>query len=141
MQCQRCGKELGDSARCSFCGYENKEGNVREMSNIEKNFYDGVTIDEGDINNQNFSGSNSYTSQNNFKSSRRTFYIADNSSFFSRMFDKLLNGLINNSTISKIAVALIVIAISVLTLFVALPVMFVLLALGIAFLIFSNLGR
>jgi len=138
MQCQRCGKELGDSTRCSFCGYENKEGNVREMSNIEKNFYDGVTIDEGDINNKNSADDNS---QNNFKSSRRTVYISDNSSFFSRMFDKLLNGLINNSTISKIAVALIVIAISVLTLFVALPIMFVLLALGIAFLIFSNLGR
>lgn len=138
MQCQRCGKELGDSTRCSFCGYENKEGNVREMSNIEKNFYDGVTIDEGDINNKSSADDNS---QNNFKSSRRTVYISDNSSFFSRMFDKLLNGLINNSTISKIAVALIVIAISVLTLFVALPIMFVLLALGIAFLIFSNLGR
>jgi len=138
MQCQRCGKELGDSTRCSFCGYENKEGNVREMSNIEKNFYDGVTIDEGDINNKNSAEDNS---QNNFKSSRRTVYISDNSSFFSRMFDKLLNGLINNSTVSKIAVALIVIAISVLTLFVALPIMFVLLALGIAFLIFSNLGK
>lgn len=141
MQCQRCGKELGDSTRCSFCGYENKEGNVREMSNIEKNFYDGVTIDEGDINNKNSADDNSFNSQNNFKSSRRTVYISDNSSFFSRMFDKLLNGLINNSTVSKIAVALIVIAISVLTLFVALPIMFVLLALGIAFLIFSNLGR
>ena len=141
MQCQRCGKELGDSTRCSFCGYENKEGNVREMSNIEKNFYDGVTIDEGDINNKNSADDNSFNSQNNFKSSRRTVYISDNSSFFSRMFDKLLNGLINNSTVSKIAVALIVIALSVLTLFVALPIMFVLLALGIAFLIFSNLGK
>ena len=141
MQCQRCGKDLGDSTRCSFCGYENREGNVREMSNIEKNFYDGVTIDEGDINNKNSSGDNSFNSQNNYRTSRRTIYISEESSFFSRMFDRLLSGLINNSTISKIAVALIVIALSVLTLFVALPILFIILALGIAFLVFSNLGR
>ena len=44
MQCQRCGKELGDSARCTFCGYYNTVGSVREMSAAEKYFYDGVTI-------------------------------------------------------------------------------------------------
>ena len=50
MKCQRCGKELKNSARCSFCGFEE---NVREMSNAEKNFYEGVTIDV-DSNGKNY---------------------------------------------------------------------------------------
>lgn len=141
MQCKRCGKDLGESTRCSFCGYENNEGNVRELSGVEKNFYDGVTIDEGDINNKDSSAGNSYDSQNYSGFSRRTVYISDNSSIFSRLFDKLINGLINNSKIAKIAVTLIVIAISALMFFVAIPILFVMLALGIAFFTFSKLGR
>ena len=46
MKCQRCGTELKNSMRCNFCGYDNVEENsVHEMSNAEKNFYNGVTID------------------------------------------------------------------------------------------------
>ena len=41
MQCRRCGKELGNSMRCTFCGYENSEGNVRELTRTEKNFFNG----------------------------------------------------------------------------------------------------
>ena len=141
MQCQRCGKELGDSARCTFCGYDNTVGSVREMSAAEKNFYDGVTIDASENEEKNSSGSNSYSDKNYSGFSRRTIYISDDSSFFSRIIGKLFDGLLNNSTISKIAVSLIVIAISLLTLFVAVPIIFIILALGIALLIFSNLGR
>lgn len=141
MQCQRCGKELGDSARCSFCGYDDKEGNVREMTTAEKNFYDGVTIDTGENEEKNYSGSNSYSNKNYSGFSRRTIYISDDSSFFSKIIGKLFDGLLNNSTISKIAVTLIVLALSLLTLFVAVPIIFIILALGIAILIFLNLGR
>jgi hypothetical protein len=140
MRCLRCGKELGDSKRCIFCGYENKEGNVREMSSVEKNFYDGITIDEGEVNNQHFADDNSYHSANNYRS-RRTIYIAEETSFFSRLLNKLFNGLINNNLIAKIAVTFIVVAILLLTFFVALPILFVLLAAGIAMLIFSKLGK
>lgn len=46
MQCQRCGKELGGSPRCNFCGYYNaREGTVREMSALERNNFRGITID------------------------------------------------------------------------------------------------
>ena len=58
MQCRRCGKELGNSMRCTFCGYVNTEGNVREMTRTEKNLFNGVTIDAGSTgeraNNENF---------------------------------------------------------------------------------------
>lgn len=137
MQCQRCGKEIGNSARCTFCGYNNAEGNVREMTNIEKNFYDGVTIDTGSTGEQN----NSHSQKNNYRYSRRTIYVAEDSSIFSRLIGKLFNGLINNSILAKIAVTLIVIALGALMFFVALPILFFILAAGIALIIFSKLGR
>ena len=142
MQCQRCGKELGNSTQCSFCGYDNREGNVREMSSIEKNFYDGVTIDAGESSEQNNS-SNSYSksNSNNYRFSQRKIYISNDTGFFSRLLGKLLDGLLNNSLIAKIAVALIALALAALTFFVALPALFVLLAIGIVFLTFSKLGR
>ena len=141
MQCRRCGKDLGDSTRCEFCGYDNKEGNVREMSSLEKNFYDGVTIDTGDFQENNSSDSNFNNRSNNYRFSRRTIYTASESSFLSRMVDKLLRGLMNNSRIAKIAVTLIAVALSALMFFIALPILFVLLALGIALFAFSKLGR
>ena len=141
MQCQRCGKELGNYTRCSFCGYDNKEGNVREMTNLEKNFYDGVTIDADENSEKNSSGGNFSGNKSEYRFSRRTIYISEESSFFSKIIDKLFGGLLNNSLISKIAVALIAIALSVLTLFVAVPIIFFILALGIALLAFSKLGR
>ena len=49
MQCRRCGKELGSSLKCTFCGYENTEGNVRDLTRTEKNFFDGETIDVGSV--------------------------------------------------------------------------------------------
>ena len=141
MRCQRCGKEIGNSAKCTFCGYDNEESHVREMSNLEKNFYDGITIDAGENNEQNYSGSNSYNPKNNYSFSRSTIYISEESGFFSRLIGKLFNGLINNSRLAKIAVTLIVVALSVIMFFVAVPILFFLLAVGIALFIFSRLGR
>jgi len=138
MQCQRCGKELGNSTQCNFCGYDNKEGNVREMSSLEKNFYDGVTIDTGNAEEKN--SSNSYRN-NNYRFSQRKIYISNDTGIFSRFLGKLLSGLLNNSLLSKIAVTLIALAFGALMFFVALPVLFVLLATGIALFAFSKLGR
>lgn len=140
MQCQRCGKELGNSTQCNFCGYDNKEGNVREMSSLEKNFYDGVTIDTGESSEEKNS-SNSYNQSNGYRFSQRRIYISNDTGIFSRLLGKLLGGLLNNSLLSKIAVTLIALAFAALMFFVALPVLFVLLATGIALFAFSKLGR
>ena len=137
MQCRRCGKELGDNMRCGFCGYDNVEGNLRELTRTEKNFFNGVTIDAGT------SGEHSYRGQSssyNFGGSgfRGTFINVGHSGFFDKIFSGLLGGLLNNNTLTKIAVALIFLAFAVLFFFVALPVIFVILAVGIAIYVFSN---
>lgn len=146
MKCQRCGKELGNFSRCEFCGYNNVEGNVREMTNAEKISYDGVTIDTGETAEQN--STNSYTHRTNNKSnysayknfSRRTIYTSSQG-IFSRLIDKILFGLMNNDLVVKIAVTLIGVALAALMFFVAIPILFLILATGIALLAFSKLGR
>jgi len=146
MKCQRCGKELGNFSRCEFCGYNNVEGNVREMTNAEKISYDGVTIDTGETSEQN--STNSYTHRTNNKSnysayknfSRRTIYTSSQG-IFSRLIDKILFGLMNNDLVVKIAVTLIGVALAALMFFVAIPILFLILATGIALFAFSKLGR
>lgn len=146
MQCRRCGKEIGNSGRCNFCGYDNLEGNVREMTGTEKNFYDGVTIDVGEAETSNSYNGNYYKRRTNYNpnygNSRRVFYTTSTSSgIFSRLLGKLFTGLINNNLLAKIAVILIAVAISALTFFVALPILFLILAIGIALFVISKLGR
>lgn len=140
MQCRRCGKEIGDAPTCRFCGYENQSGNVREMTSIEKNFYDGVTIDTGESENTN---SGYYSQNNNYNYTRRIFYTSTSSSsgIFSRLLGRLFTGLINNELLAKIAVTLIAFALGALMFFVALPILFIVLAVGIALFILSKLGR
>lgn len=154
MQCQRCGKELGNDTRCTFCGYEIESGNVREMTNTEKNFYDGVTIDTGDTEDKNSAGSNADANTNtnynsysrrtnynpNYNFSRRKIYTS-NSGIFSRLVDKFLVSLLNNNRLAKIAATLIVVALAALMFFVALPILFLLLAVGIALFAFSKLTK
>ena len=145
MQCRRCGKELGGSSRCNFCGYDNVEGNVREMTNSERNFYDGVTIDADENSEPNSFKQNpykhrtTYTTRQNF--SRRSFYTSSGHGFLSRIVDKLLFGLANNKLVAKIAVTLISVALAALMFFVAVPILFLILAIGIALLVISKLGR
>ena len=133
MQCRRCGKDLGNSSRCSFCGFENsQEGNVREMTRTEKNFYNGVTIDVGETNSD---------SRKNYSSgtrTRTTFINLNGTGFFSRLFEKFLRGLMNNSLIAKIIAGLIVVALAGIFFFVALPIMFFMLALGIALFMYAR---
>ena len=138
MQCRRCGKELGSSLKCSFCGYENTVGNVRELTRTEKNFFDGETIDVGDSDGrheENFHGQSYQT--------RRTFVYFDNNGggFFSRATSWLLREFLGGNKIVRVAVTLILIALAALTLFVALPIIFVLLAAGIVLFALLNKFR
>ena len=134
MQCQRCGKELNNSSRCSFCGFENfEEGNVREMSRTEKNFYNGVTVDAGGTENNS-----SNSQRTNFKTRTTYINLGNSGGFFSRLFEKFLRGLISNSLLSKIIAGLIVIAFAGIFFFVAVPMLFFMLALGIALFLYAR---
>lgn len=137
MQCQRCGKELGSSSRCSFCGFENvsAEGNVREMSRNERNFFNGVTIDAGG---ENSNSQKNYHGGQNF-SSRTTFInFSGGGGFFSRLFEKFLRGLMKGNLLAKVIAGLIVVALAGIFFFVALPAMFFMLALGAALFLFAR---
>ena len=131
MKCQRCGKDLNGETKCIFCGYENVEGNVREMSREERNFYNGVTIDTS----ENFNHGNK-----NFKSGRAHINLGSDS-FFSGILGKFIAGLMNNNLLAKIAAILIVIAFSALMFFIALPILFFVLALGIALYIYAKFTK
>ena|GEM_PF-921763 len=146
MRCQRCGKDLGSSARCSFCGFENSDGNVREMTKTEKNFYNGVTIDVGSTDSgsqknfrtdSNFESSGNANSQKNFYTNT-AFVNLGGTGFFSRLFEKFVRGLMNNNLLAKIIAGFIFVALAGIFFFVALPVMFFILALGVALYIYAR---
>ena len=132
MQCRRCGKDLRNSSRCTFCGYENSEGNVREMTRTEKKFFRGVTIDaetgEEDFNRDNFK-------------TRRTYVSSDSPNIFMRMVGSFIRALINGNRLAQIAATLILVALGALMFFVALPILFVLLAAGLAIFAFAKISR
>ncbi len=140
MRCKRCGKDLEGSMRCNFCGFENEEGNVRELSRIEKNFFDGVTID-------NDSPDEQRSGYENFRSGRTfgggNFYVFGNGGggFFSRIVTKFVGALMNDNRLAKIAAILIGVAVVGLTLFVALPILFFILAIGIALFAFTQMFK
>ena len=123
MKCQRCGKEMGNSNRCSFCGFENfEEKNVREMSRAEKNFYNGVTIDVSD---------NEKSDEHKFNSeytvhSQGTYTYGDN--FFFNLLDKFIGALFRGNILAKVIAGLIFLAILAFLFFVALPIFFVMMA-------------
>ena len=131
MQCRRCGKEIGDSPRCNFCGFENEEGNVREMTRLERNFYDGVTIDAGDSTEENSGRYKTNFGGQNFRSGT-TFIRMTGGGIFSRLFAKFLDGLMNNGIIVKIIAVAIFVIFAASAFFVFLPIFFIIAALGIA---------
>lgn len=133
MKCHRCGKELEGGAKCIFCGYENSEGNVREMTSAEKNFYNGVTIESG----ENFKNENFNQSGRKFRADRIHINLG-NGGIFSSLLGKFIGGLMNNSLLAKIAAILIGIAFAALMFFIALPILFFVLALGIALFIYAK---
>ena len=135
MQCRRCGKELGSSLKCTFCGYENTEGNLREMTHTERNFFSGETIDisDGERRDENFRGQTYQT--------RRTYVNFSGGGFFSRAFNWIVREWLSGNKLVRVAVTLIVVALAALTLFVALPIIFVILAAGIVLFALLNKFR
>lgn len=141
MQCRRCGKDLGGSMKCTFCGYENTEGNVREMTRTEKNFFKGMTIDADSADSQ--------SSEENFRENRRshefrtrtTYVNFGDSNIFSRLIGSFVRAILNGNRLAQIAATLIFVAFALLMFVVALPIMFVLLAAGIALLVFAKISR
>ena len=131
VKCQRCGKELGNSTRCNFCGYNNIEDyNVREMSNAEKKFYNGVTIDvdSGDNN-------RSYNRTDSEYTSYQSTYVNYGGGIFSNLLAKLIHGIFSGSIVAKIIAGIIFLAFAAFMFFVALPIFFTLIAIGIIVLI------
>lgn len=144
MQCRRCGKELGNSMRCTFCGYVNTEGNVREMTRTEKNFFDGVTIEADSTEGQARKDKESYREphkRNYDYETRRTYINYGGTNIFSRLIGSFIGALLNGNQLAKIAAILIGIAFAALMFFVALPILFVLLAIGIALIVLSKFLR
>lgn len=108
MQCRRCGKELGGSSRCSFCGYHNaEEGRVREMSAVERNNYRGITIDAQSHEHFDHRFDFQSSAQSNFRSARNETGI------WTRLF--------GNHIVTRILVALVLLLVFAFTIFVALP--------------------
>ncbi|MBQ7454453.1 MAG: hypothetical protein IJS69_05335 [Selenomonadaceae bacterium] len=137
MQCRRCGKDLGDSMRCSFCGYENTEGNVREMTRTEKNFFNGVTIDAGSDNSRS-SGDYSYRGRS--YETRSTYINFTGSNFFTRMIGSFVRAVFNGNRLAQLAATLIFFAFTALMFFVALPILFIVLAIGLALLALAKIS-
>lgn len=141
MQCRRCGKDLGNSGRCNFCGYQNTEGNVREMTRTEKNFFKGVTIEAG--------ADDSRSSEEKFGNDRRgynysartTYVNFGGSNIFMRIIGSFIRALLNGNRPAQIAATLICVAFGALMFFVALPILFVILAIGLALLALAKISR
>ncbi len=140
MQCRRCGKEIGNSPRCNFCGFEDEEGNVREMTRLEKNFYDGVTIDAGDATGENSGSYKTNFGGQNFRSGT-AFIRMNNGGIFSRLSEKFLTGLMNNGIIAKIIAVAIFVAFAALSFFIFLPIFFIIAGLGIALMLAAKFKK
>lgn len=138
MRCRRCGKELENSMRCEFCGYENTEGNVREMTRTEKRFFNGVTID-ADANDSRSSNEN--FGDYEFKTRRTYVNVGGGSNIFSRAIISFVRAVLNGNRLAQVAAMLIFAAFTGLMFFVALPILFVLLAIGLAFLALAKILR
>lgn len=141
MLCRRCGRELNGSLRCNFCGYENTEGNVREMTRTEKNFFNGVTIDAGSTDSRS-SYENFCDDGRGYEFSTRTTYINfGGSNIFTRMLGSFARALMNGNMLAKIGAVIIGAVFFALMFFVALPILFVLLAIGLALLALAKISR
>ena len=110
MRCRRCGKELGADSVCNFCGYQNaEEVHVREMSAVERNNYNGITIE-----------ARSHDHYQQYQRGERQSYSQhsarinlNQTGFWTQMF--------GNHIVTRILVALVLVLLIAFTLFVALP--------------------
>ena len=134
MKCRRCGKELNNSTRCNFCGFDNLEkDNVREMSNAEKNFYNGgVTIDV-DSEGKNYKDHHSDSERTSYGQS--TFINFGGTNIFADLLLRFINGLFGGSILAKIIATALFIVFLAFMFFVALPIFFAALAIGVIVLV------
>lgn len=139
MQCRRCGKELGSSMRCNSCGYENTEGNVREMTRTEKNLFNGVTIDASSDNERSEENRRQQRSYN--YSARGTYVNFGGSNIFTRAIGSFVRAVLNGNRLAQIAAVLIGIAFAALMFFIALPIIFITLAIGIGLFALAKISR
>lgn len=132
MKCSRCGKDLTGSSKCHFCGYENVDGNVREMTRSEKMMFKGVTIDADN------EGQNNYQDNRDFKYSRTYINIGNSSNSYG-FIEKLLRALLEGSILAKLIVAVIFLAIAAVLFFIAVPLVIILLAVAVAFFLYAKI--
>ena len=118
------------------------DGNVREMTRTEKNFFNGVTIDadstEGDATKENF---RTYDKNYGGYRTRTTYVNVGGSNIFTNLFGKFLRAVLNGNRLAQVAAFLIGLAFAALMFFVALPIMFVILAIGLALLFMAKISR
>lgn len=139
MQCRRCGKDLGNSMKCTSCGYENTEGNVREMTRTERNFFDGVTIDASSENER--SEENYHQQRRNNYGARGTYVSFGDSNVFTRAIGSFIRAIFNGNRLARVAAILIGVSFAALMFFVAIPLLFVTLAIGIALFALAKILR
>ena len=117
------------------------DGNVREMTRTEKNFFNGVTIDasstQGSSSEENFR-----TYNKNYEYRTRTAYVSyGGSNIFTRLVGSFVRALLNGNRLAQIGAFIIGLAFAALMFFVALPILFILLAIGIAFVTWAKILR
>ena len=116
---------------------QDNDGNVREMTHTEKNFFNGVTIDAG--------STEGNSSEENFRrqdfQTRRTYVSYGGSNIFTRLLGGFIRAVLGGNRLARIGALLIGIAFAALMFFIALPILFVMLAVGIAFLIMAKFSR
>ena len=115
------------------------DGNVREMTRTEKNFYKGVTIDAGSA--DGGSSEENFRREKNYDYSTRRVYVSGGSNFFTRLLGSFLTALLKGNRLAQIGAFLIGLALAALAFFVAVPILFFLLALGIGFVLWSKISR
>ena len=127
MKCMRCGKELENTTRCNFCGFENFESdNVREMSESEKRFYNGLTIDV----NSNGDGGERKTNSDYTTYTQRTFVFGGGNILFA-LLEKFIGALFGGNILARLVTGILLLAIAAFIFFVALPIFFVIIALAV----------
>ena len=123
MLCQNCGKEIGDSDECAYCGFGTASANVREMSEAETFGYDGTTID------QNGGGTHEPgISRDEYRQRKdpRIFFEGIQLGHSGNWLDKILQ----SYWLSRLFAGLVVAAIVTLLVFVALPIVLAITAIG-----------
>ena len=120
---------------------EKDDGNVREMTRMEKNFFNGVTID--------VDSTESKSSEENFRAgsggceyrTRSTYINVGGTNIFWRLIGGFIRAVLGGNRLAQIGAFLIGLAFTALMFFIALPILFVILAIGIALLALAKFSR